>query len=99
MLRIPEIQEKVAKYFGVRPKSMKGKKRVRNIARPRQVAMYLCRKCTNKSFTQIAEQFNRDHTTIIHGCQTIDSLIKTDAELADDVNRLILLCQQDQAKE
>ena len=73
---------------------MIGPKRLRTIARPRQVAMYLCKQLTSRSLPEIGRRFGgRDHTTIMHGIRKIDELIAADAQLADDVQLLKRLLQ------
>jgi len=86
---IEEIQRKVAEHFNIRLSDMIGPKRVRNIARPRQVAMYLSKQLTPRSLPEIGRRFGgRDHTTIIHGVRKIEELMSTDSQLADDLQML-----------
>ena len=67
---IEEIQRKVAEHYNIRLSDMIGPKRVRNFARPRQVAMYLCKQMTSRSLPEIGRRFGgRDHTTVMHGVQ------------------------------
>ena len=83
------IQEIVATYFHLKPEELKSSKRTRNIAYPRQIAMYLCRKLTDLSLPKIGEKFGgRDHTTIIHGFEKISREIQTDIELTQMLNEL-----------
>ena len=64
---------------------MHSKKRSRNVARPRQVAMALAKDLTQMSLPEIGEAFgNRDHTTVLHACRTIASLRKQDAVMNRD---------------
>ena len=68
---------------------MIGPKRLRAYARPRQVAMYLCKQLTNRSLPEIGRRFGeRDHTTVMHGVRQIEELMATDSQLADDVELL-----------
>ena len=93
-LSIEEIQRRVAEHYNVRLSDMIGPKRLRTIARPRQVAMYLCKQLTSRSLPEIGRRFGgRDHTTIMHGIRKIDELIAADAQLADDVQLLKRLLQ------
>jgi chromosomal replication initiator protein len=65
----------VAEYYKIRVADMHSKKRNRNIARPRQVAMALAKELTEMSLPEIGDAFgNRDHTTVLHACRTIASL-------------------------
>ncbi|MHC1749239.1 MAG: chromosomal replication initiator protein DnaA [Cellulosilyticaceae bacterium] len=83
------IQEIVADYFHLKVEELKSSKRTRNIAYPRQVAMYLCRKLTDLSLPKIGEKFGgRDHTTIIHGFEKISNELKSDVELSQIINEL-----------
>lgn len=83
------ILEIVANYFHLKPEELKSAKRTRNIAYPRQIAMYLCRKLTDLSLPKIGEKFGgRDHTTIIHGFDKISRELQTDIELTQMLNEL-----------
>ncbi|PZX25023.1 chromosomal replication initiator protein [Rhodobacter capsulatus] len=86
---IEEIQRKVAEHYNVRLSDMIGPKRLRTIARPRQVAMYLSKHLTTRSLPEIGRRFGgRDHTTIMHGIRKIDELMATDRQLAEDIGLL-----------
>ena len=86
---IDEIQRKVAEHYLIRLSDLLGPKRVRTLARPRQVAMYLCKELTKRSFPEIGRSFGgRDHTTVMHGIKRIEELIQKDSQLADDVDLL-----------
>ncbi len=79
------IQKTVAEYFKVKVGDMHSKKRSRNVARPRQVAMALAKDLTQMSLPEIGEAFgNRDHTTVLHACRTIASLRTHDSALNRD---------------
>ena len=93
-LSIEEIQRKVAEHYNVRLSDMIGPKRLRTIARPRQVAMYLCKQLTSRSLPEIGRRFGgRDHTTIMHGIRKIDELMAADSQMADDIRLLKRLLQ------
>ena len=93
-LTIEEIQRKVAEHYNIRLSDMIGPKRLRNIARPRQVAMYLAKQLTPRSLPEIGRRFGgRDHTTIMHGVKKIEELMSTDSQLNDDLNLLKRLLQ------
>jgi chromosomal replication initiator protein len=86
---IDEIQRKVAEHFSIKVTEMSSSRRARNVARPRQVAMYLAKKLTTRSFPEIGRKFgNRDHTTVLHGVRRIEELIQSDDSLAEDVRLL-----------
>lgn len=88
------IQEEVAKYFNINKKDLKSSKRSNNIAYPRQIAMYLCRELANMSFPKIGEDFgNRDHTTVMHGCNKIEKEIESNTNtklIVESVQKMIL---------
>ena len=64
-------------------------RRARNIARPRQVAMYLAKTLTSLSYPEIGRQFGgRDHTTVMHAVRSIEGLVATDQGIAEDVSLL-----------
>jgi chromosomal replication initiator protein len=86
---IDEIQRKVAEHYNVKLAEMIGPKRHRSIARPRQVAMYLCKVLTTRSLPEIGRRFGgRDHTTILHGVKKVEELMSTDSQLNDDIQML-----------
>jgi chromosomal replication initiator protein len=88
-LTIEEIQRKVAEHYNIRLSDMIGPKRVRTIARPRQIAMYLAKQLTPRSLPEIGRRFGgRDHTTIMHGVRKIEELMATDSQLNDDLQML-----------
>ena len=89
-ITIDGIQRAVADYFSLTPADLKGKKRTKAIAFPRQVAMYVSRSLTNCSTTEVGLEFGgRDHTTVMHACQRITERIKTDATLEPTLHKII----------
>lgn len=83
---IEEIQRKVAEHYNVRLSDLIGPKRMRTIARPRQIAMYLSKQLTPRSLPEIGRRFGgRDHTTIMHGVRKIEELMALDHQLAEDL--------------
>ena len=86
---IETIQRKVADHYNIRLSDLIGPRRTRALARPRQVAMYLCKTMTKRSLPDIARRFGgRDHTTVLHGVRKIEELIVTDAGIAEDVEMI-----------
>lgn len=78
-ITIEGIQRIVADYFGLTHKDLRGKRRTKAVAFPRQVAMYLARDLTEFSTTEIGSEFGgRDHTTVMHGCQKVEDRLKVD---------------------
>lgn len=84
------IKESVSNYFNIKVSEIESSKRSRNLAYPRQIAMYLCREMTKLSLPKIGEEFgNRDHTTVIHAHSKIEAEIKINSELNEIVQTLI----------
>ena len=89
-ITVDNIQKTVADYFKIKVADLFSKKRSRQIARPRQVAMWLAKNLTSQSYPSIGEAFGgRDHTTVLHAVRTIDSLRSKDNELNHDVHVLL----------
>ena len=87
---IANIQKVVADYYGLQLKDLLGKKRTRSLARPRQMAMALAKELTEHSLPEIGDAFGgRDHTTVLHACRQIRSLMETDGKLREDWDKLI----------
>jgi chromosomal replication initiator protein len=87
---IDEIQRKVSDHYRIRQAEMSSARRAREVARPRQVAMYLAKQLTPRSLPEIGRRFGgRDHTTVIHAVKQIEKLRQVDAELDADVRLLI----------
>ena len=88
-ITVEEIQRKVSEHYNIRLSDMIGPKRLRTFARPRQIAMYLCKKLTTRSLPEIGRRFGgRDHTTVMHGVRRIEELMAQDAQIADDLELL-----------
>lgn len=88
-ISIDEIQKQVATHYDVRVAEMFSARRARNIARPRQVAMYLAKTLTSLSYPEIGRRFGgRDHTTVMHAVRSIEGLINTDDSINEDVQLL-----------
>ncbi|RYG71161.1 chromosomal replication initiator protein DnaA, partial [bacterium] len=87
---IDEIQRRVCDHYRIRQAEMSSARRAREVARPRQVAMYLAKQLTPRSLPEIGRRFGgRDHTTVIHAVKQIEKLRAADAELDADVRLLI----------
>ena len=86
---IDEIIRKVADHYNLRMSDLLSARRARQVARPRQVAMYLSKTLTSKSLPEIGRRFGgRDHTTVIHAVRKIEELKLTDSQVAEDVELL-----------
>ncbi len=89
-ISIDNIQKTVADYYKIKVSEMYSKKRTRNIARPRQVAMALAKELTHLSLPDIGEAFGgRDHTTVLHACRKIAALKTTSHEITHDFDSLL----------
>jgi chromosomal replication initiator protein len=79
----PELVKKhICKHFNIKQADLESSKRSRNLAFPRQIAMYICRDLTDLSLPKIGEFFgNRDHTTVLHACDKISTEIKANESL------------------
>ncbi len=83
------IQDVVSAYFNLRVEDLKSQRRTRNIAHPRQIAMYLSRKLTDMSLPKIGEEFGgRDHSTVIHAYEKISDNLTKDESLQHTINDL-----------
>lgn len=90
IVSIENIQKTVADFYKIKVADMYSKKRTRNLARPRQIAMALAKELTNQSLPEIGESFGgRDHTTVIHACRKVAELRETEADIGRDY--LVLL--------
>ena len=89
-ISIENIQKTVADYYKIKVSEMYSKKRSRNVARPRQIAMALAKELTQMSLPDIGEAFGgRDHTTVLHACRKIADLRSSNTDVTRDVNSLL----------
>ena len=92
LITIENIQKTVCEYYKIRMAELLSKRRPRSIARPRQMAMALCKELTQHSLPEIGDAFGgRDHTTVLHACRTIERLCDTDGRLREDKVKLLRL--------
>lgn len=88
-LTVDNIQKIVCEYYGLKVQDIKAKKRTRDIAFPRQVAMYLSKTLTDSSLSEIGKNFGgKDHSTVIHACKLIEEKRKKDDEFDQNVDYL-----------
>lgn len=85
---IDEIQKKVAEHFNISVKEMQSSRRARNVARPRQIAMYLAKQLTSRSLPEIGRKFDRDHTTVMHAVRKVEELVLEDTSMAESIETL-----------
>ena len=87
---VRNIQKAICEHFDVKISELKSKRRTKNLALARQMAMYLCRKFTATSFPAIGAEFGgRDHSTVIHAAKTIEKKSVTDPNVKAAVERLV----------
>lgn len=88
-ITVEGIQKTICEYFNLKVGDLKAKRRTQNIALPRQMAMYLCRKHTETSFPVIGNKFGgRDHSTVIHASRAIERRIKEDPHMQMTIEKL-----------
>ncbi len=86
---ISKVQKIVAEYFQISADDLKGKKRSASIAFPRQIAMFLSRDVLNESYQRIGLEFGgRDHSTVMHSCEKIESDIKTNKSIRETIEKI-----------
>lgn len=88
-ITIDDIQRRVAEYYGIKVSDMQSSRRSQNVARPRQVAMYLSKVLTSRSLPDIGRKFGgRDHTTVLHAVRKVEELMASDREFSEDLSIL-----------
>jgi chromosomal replication initiator protein len=93
-ITIEEIQKKVAEHFTIKLAEMSSARRSRQVARPRQIAMYLAKQLTSRSLPEIGRKFGgRDHTTVMHAVKKVEELKECDQNFAEDVELLRRMLQ------
>lgn len=88
-ITLGRIIEAVCEFYNVNENDLKSACRLARIVYPRQVAMYLCRELTPKSFPLIGRVFGRDHTTALHAWRKISAMVEDDERMADEIAILI----------
>lgn len=90
LVSIDNIIRTVAEYYKIKVAELLSKRRSRSVARPRQIAMALCKELTNHSLPEIGDAFGgRDHTTVLHACKQIKQLRASTADIAEDFSNLL----------
>jgi chromosomal replication initiator protein len=88
-IHVSDVQKQVCNFFDISINELISQNRSRNLSRPRQIAMYLSKKFTQSSITDIAKKFGgKDHSTIIHGIHKIEELIKSDEGVNKQVQEI-----------
>ncbi len=86
---IAKIQQDVARFYNITVEDLKGRRRVKSIVTPRQIAMYLAREMTDASFPKIGSEFGgKDHTTVLHAHEKISKLIQEDSKMKNEINAI-----------
>ena len=90
VITIEQIQRKVSDFFGIKISDLKAKSRTRAISFPRQIAMYLARQLTHASLSEVGRAFGgKDHTTVLHAVDKLQTLLQEDPKLRKTVDTLI----------
>ncbi len=94
IVTIEDIQKKISERYNIKKTDMSSNCRLRSVARPRQIAMYLSKQLTPKSLQDIGLKFGKkDHTTVIHAIKKIEELTAKDREFKEEVNLLARILQ------
>jgi len=88
LVTIDNIKRTVAGYYNIRISDLTSAKRTRSLARPRQIAMALCKELTQHSLPEIGEAFDKDHTTVLHACRKVVQLRDEDHKIREDYDLL-----------
>ncbi|MEG0180312.1 MAG: chromosomal replication initiator protein DnaA [Terrisporobacter sp.] len=89
-ITVNRIKEKISDAFGIKMDDFNSKKRTRQIAYPRQIAMYICRELTDLSLPKIGSEFGgRDHTTVIHAHDKVCKDIEQNQQIKDKIDKII----------
>ncbi len=94
VVTIEDIQKKVSERYNIKVSDMSSARRLRSVARPRQIAMYLAKALTLRSLSEIGKKFGgKDHTTVMHAVKKIEGLIIADFEFSEDIRLLKKILQ------
>ncbi len=94
IINVEEIQKRVATRYNIKIADMSSARRIRSIARPRQIAMYLSKILTSKSLAEIGSRFGKkDHTTVMHAVKKIEELIASDGDFREEITLLTRILQ------
>ncbi len=87
-LTVTKIVDLICNHFSLRPDQIRSRSRKKEVALPRQIAMYFSRKYTQASLQNIGKEFNRDHATVLHSIKKIDKMLKTNAKFRSQMEYL-----------
>ena len=85
LVELDDIKKVVSDYFKIQMKDLNSSRRNREIARPRQIAIWLCKELTTNSLPEIGKKFNRDHTTVLHAINRVEEMISSDDKISNDI--------------
>ena len=89
-ITIDEITTYICQHYNINYKELMGKKKTKDIALPRQIAMYMCRELTGNTYPHIGTAFNgRDHTTVMHACTKIMERAKEDRHFKEHIEKMM----------
>jgi len=95
LLSASDVIDAVCRYYRVEPRALKGKERGKDVVLPRQVAMYLMRQRTQSSLVDIGRELGgRDHSTVLHGCERIQTEAQADVQLRRDLDSIEEMLRQ-----
>ncbi|WP_347938924.1 chromosomal replication initiator protein DnaA [Rickettsia oklahomensis] len=94
IITIEDIQKKIASRYNIKLSDMSSSRRLREVARPRQIAMYISKALTSKSLADIGKKFGKkDHTTVMHAIKKVEELMENDLEFREEINLLMKILQ------
>lgn len=88
-LTIEEIQQAVAKKYSIEVKQILSPERTQSLVVPRQLAMYISRKFTTRGLPEIADKFEKTHSTVIHGVRNVEKMLDVDEELRENLEEIL----------
>ncbi len=88
-LTVQEIQQSIAKRYNVSIDQILSSERTQSLVTPRQMAMYISRKFTQKSLPEIAKSFDKSHATILHGVKTIEKRLEVEPDLKSTLDEIL----------
>lgn len=89
VITIQKIQQNVSQFYNLKLSDLTSQNRLRQIARPRQVAMYMAKNLTSNSLLQIGKEFNKDHATVIYAIKSVEKMMTQDEKFAQEVRNLM----------
>ena len=88
-LTIEEIQQAVAKKYSIEVRQILSPERTQSLVVPRQLAMYISRKFTTRGLPEIADKFEKTHSTVIHGVKNVEKMLDVDEELKENLEEIL----------